>query len=55
MEILDQIAISHVPILVMDVGVWKETAIAKKTYVAQKPDVFIVRIHKNESYFVRHK
>lgn len=55
MDILDQIVISHVPIQVMDVGVWKETASARRSYVTQKPDVLIVRIHKNESYFVEHK
>uniref|UniRef100_A0A8W8L5S1 Uncharacterized protein n=1 Tax=Magallana gigas TaxID=29159 RepID=A0A8W8L5S1_MAGGI len=41
MDILDQIVISHVPIQVMDVGVWKETASARRSYVTQKPDVLI--------------
>uniref|UniRef100_K1PXY9 Uncharacterized protein n=1 Tax=Magallana gigas TaxID=29159 RepID=K1PXY9_MAGGI len=41
LDILDQIAFSHVPILVMDVVAWEENASAQKSYVIQKPDVSI--------------
>lgn len=55
LDILDQIACLHVPILVMDVGAWMENASALKSYVTQKPDVSMVRIHANQKYFHNNK